>query len=661
MPLGIKQRHFIDESGRVIILRGVNLAGISISYQPNGATHIKDKWPPEDFLNTSWIGRPFPLEESDEHFKRLRAWGFNCVRMLSSWEAVEHAGPYEFDDEYIEYFTEIVRKAGEYKLNVFINFHQDVWSRATGGDGHPLWLYNKVGLDYSKFDEADAAINMQNLWDPDPKKNRYGKMVWGENSKLFPPSTMWTLFWAGSDFTPKFLIEDEASGESVTIEEYMQLHFTASTEKIAEPLANMKHVFGFNPINEPSMGYIGKSVGKRVLKLEIKEDGQYNEPLPGIAWSPLDTMAAAAGYSRDIEELGFSLFKGFSPKRTITVNPNKIRVWNKDAEDFWETHGVWGIINEEPVALKENYFQKVKDRIVDFTSDYLVPFHKRIAKAVRKYNKNWLLLIENDPSLNGSVRYKGWPKEMPENSVNAFHWYDLIQLALKRFFWPLTLDIVKIRPVWGMKGIQRMYARQMKPQIELSKEVNDGNFPLLVGEFGIAMDMKGGKAFKNWNKKREKAFKKHAKIINLMYNALDELLLSGTHWNYASFNRNEFGDMWNQEDLSIYSKDQEIEPFSENIYSGARGIGGFCRPYARKIAGIPSLMKFDWKSGVFKLIFEHDKNINKPTEIFVPNYQYPTGFNVGVKGATIIKDAKNQRIFVKSPRKDVVKVEIYRK
>jgi len=41
---------------------------------------------------------------------------------------------------------------------VVLNFHQDVWSRVTGGDGHPLWLFDKVGLDYTKFDVADAAI-----------------------------------------------------------------------------------------------------------------------------------------------------------------------------------------------------------------------------------------------------------------------------------------------------------------------------------------------------------------------------------------------------------------------------------------------------------------------------------------------------------------------
>jgi len=514
--------------------------------------------------------------------------------MLSSWEAIEHSGPYKFDEDYIDYFTELVKRAGDYDFHVFINFHQDVWSRVSGGDGHPLWLFDKVGLDYTKFDEADAAINMQYLWDPDPKKNRYKVMVWGDNRKLFPASTMWTLFWAGKDFTPKLMVEDEITGDNINIQDYLQNHFITCVEKIANNLKDMEHVFGFNPLNEPSLGCIGQSVSKRVLKLEKKEDGQYNEPIPGIAWSPLDTMAAAAGFSRDIEKIGIGI-KGLQVKKVMNVNPKNVRIWKDGAEDFWEFHGVWKIENDEPVALKDDYFSLVNGRRVDFTADYLVPFHKRISYMIRKYNRDWLVLIENDPEINGPLRYSPWPEDMPERAVNAFHWYDIIQLALKRFFWPITLDLVKLRPVWGMKGIQKMYVRQMKPHIELSKPVNDGEFPLLVGEFGIAMDMKKGKAYRKWKKKGNKAFKLHEKILDLMYNALDELLLNGTLWNYASFNTNKWGDNWNQEDLSIYSKDQQIESFSESIYSGARGLGGFCRPYARKIAGTPIKMKFKRK------------------------------------------------------------------
>ena len=39
------------------------------------------------------MGRPFPLEEADEHFRRLKAWGLTFLRFLVTWEAVAHEGP----------------------------------------------------------------------------------------------------------------------------------------------------------------------------------------------------------------------------------------------------------------------------------------------------------------------------------------------------------------------------------------------------------------------------------------------------------------------------------------------------------------------------------------------------------------------------------------
>ena len=70
-----------------MLLRGVNLAGSS-KFPIGASTHVT-----KNFYNTSgisFVGRPFPLAEADEHFARLRAWGLTFVRLLVPWEAVEH-------------------------------------------------------------------------------------------------------------------------------------------------------------------------------------------------------------------------------------------------------------------------------------------------------------------------------------------------------------------------------------------------------------------------------------------------------------------------------------------------------------------------------------------------------------------------------------------
>ncbi|MHA1679601.1 MAG: cellulase family glycosylhydrolase [Promethearchaeota archaeon] len=633
-------RHFVDDEGRIIILRGVNLAGISIPFSPNGATHLRDDFPPDDFKNVSWVGRPFPLSESDEHFTRLRKWGFNCLRMLVSWEAVEHEGPGKFDERYLDYVEDLLEQAGQHGFKVFINFHQDVWSRVTGGDGHPLWLFSKVGLDYKKFHRAGASITMQEDWDADPTLDTYSEFGWNANSRLFPCMTMWTLFWAGNDFAPKLEVQDEVSGEMLNISDYMQDHYIHAVEKVMERLVNQSHVIGLNPINEPSRGYVGLKVSKRPTiqsgnKSKKRAGGiePEPEPEPGIAWSPLDTMAAAAGNSVKIEKLSYSLRKGIHVSGIVEVNPEKVSIWKDDSTDFWRAHDAWGMESGRPATSNDDYFRNINGRTVNFTEDYLVPFHEKAIMTARKYNKDWLLFMENDPALNGSVRFHQWPAKLPENSVNSFHWYDLIQLGLKKFMWPLNVDLTKMKLVWGMGGIQKMYTRQMRRHVDISTKINGGNCPMLVGEFGISMDMNGGRAFKSWEKKGSKAFKWHEKILNLMYNSLDELQLSSTQWNYASFNRNLFGDMWNLEDLSIYSKDQEMR-LQNDLYSGSRGIRGFCRPYPTCIAGSIIKYRFDMKKKNFILKYKPEKNAVGITKVFVPEIHFPRGCRITCHGAT---------------------------
>src|SRR5574341_1662056 len=148
---------FTDEHGRTLILRGVNLGSSSkVPRRPDGATYLRDGF--FDYRNVSFVGRPFPLAEADEHFTRLRAWGFTLLRFLVTWEAIEHAGPGLYDDAYLDYVRAVVEKAGRYGFDVFVNPHQDVWSRFSGGDGAPGWTFEAVGLDITQFAATGAAV-----------------------------------------------------------------------------------------------------------------------------------------------------------------------------------------------------------------------------------------------------------------------------------------------------------------------------------------------------------------------------------------------------------------------------------------------------------------------------------------------------------------------
>lgn len=155
---------FKDELGRRMLLRGVNFQGsCKLPYTPEDEreTNLANT---EflDYKNVSFVGRPFPLDEADFHLGRLRCMGFTFLRFLITWEAVEHDGPGKYDDEYLDYLKNMLNKCETHGISVFVDFHQDVWSRWTGGDGAPAWTLEKVGFALDKLDASAAAFTQQN-------------------------------------------------------------------------------------------------------------------------------------------------------------------------------------------------------------------------------------------------------------------------------------------------------------------------------------------------------------------------------------------------------------------------------------------------------------------------------------------------------------------
>jgi hypothetical protein len=103
---------------------------------------------------------------------------------------------------------------------------------------------------------------------------------------------------------------------------------------------------------------------------------------------------------------------------------------------------------------------------------------------------------------------------------------------------------------------------------------------------------------------------------------LEASLIGYTLWNYTPDNSNVRGDLWNDEDFSLFSPDQ----IKDN--DGCRGIQAAVRPYARAVAGTPVRQSFDYKTGDYIFEYRSNPEIAAPTEIFVPRVQYPNGFTV---------------------------------
>jgi hypothetical protein len=591
VSLQIQNNQFVDEHARTLMLRGVNLAGSSkIPFAPRAEPDSAEFFQHRD---VSFVGRPFSLQDADEHFERLRAWGLTFLRFVVTWEAIAHRGPDEYDNEYLDYVRAVLEKAGEYGFQVLIDPHQDVWSRFTGGDGAPGWTLEAVGFDIKNMTPTGAAM----LHHTHPR--RPPLLVWATNYARLAPATMFTLFYAGNDFAPATSID------GIPAQEFLQSQYIAAISKLAERLRDVNCVVGYEVMNEPSRGYIGWR--------NLFSSAQYRY---WITPSPMQGMWLGAGF----------------PQRVWwkMVNRERARAWLPGRECIWKQNGVWDTnARGEPRLLRPNHFSHGNGQEKNFARDYYPAFAKRFARAIQTIDPRALIFVQGEPGEPAPALHVG---DIP-NMVYAPHWYDGITLMVRRYWNHLGADMLKRRLVLGADAVQRSFAAQLAVfRHEAEKDM--GGVPVLLGEFGIPFDLRKPAVLRQADEMLE------TRALDRSFRALETNLLSGTIWNYSPDNTFERGDSFNGEDLSIFTQSERVKP--DDIHSGGRALRTLIRPYPRATAGKLLRVHFDWRTRVFDFSFEHDEVIAAPTEIFVPTFQYPRGIRVEVSDGAFDYDAARQ-------------------
>lgn len=604
---------FKDEYGRTLMLRGVNLGSSSkVPYCPNGATYIREGF--YEHRNVSFVGRPFPLEQAQEHLARLKSWGLTLLRLLVPWEAIEHAGPGQYDEAYLDYLVEVVRRAGEMGLHVYIDPHQDVWSRMCGGDGAPGWTLEAVGFDVTHLSETGAAMVHAIHGDPFPK------MIWPSNYTKLAAATMFTLFFGGHHFAPRCTVEGEP------VQEYLQRHYLDALLQVVRRLKGLPAVIGYDTLNEPSPGYIGWQDLNAPGGLQLDESP-----------TPFQSMALGEGHSQELPVWEQRL----TGKKRVAVrhiNPDGVRAWQEGRSCIWRQHGVWEVgADGQPRLLRPRHFAEVDGRRVDFASQFLKPFWLRSLREIRAVDPEATLFLGGAP---GGVP-PAWSRQDGHNVVYAPHWYDGLTLFTKQFRSWLGLDVATMKLVFGPARVRRSLTEQVGRMPAQAAQVM-GGIPTLVGEFGIPFDMHGKAAFRSGNWARQVA------ALDSSITAMEANRLSWTLWNYSADNNNLRGDLWNDEDLSVFSRDQQgaearRDPLA-HLDEGGRALPALVRPYPMATAGEPLSMSYDWKRREFHFEFRHDAAVTAPTEVFVPRHAYPDGCAVTVSDGTYEVDSVGQRL-----------------
>ena len=176
----------------------------------------------------------------------------------------------------------------------------------------------------------------------------------------------------------------------------------------------------------------------------------------------------------------------------------------------------------------------------------------------------------------------------------------------------------------------------------------------MIGEVGIAYDLDDKSAYQTGD------FSAQIKAFDRTLTALEDNLHHFTLWNYTADNTNARGDKWNDEDLSIFSRDQQFDPMDLN--SGGRALEAVLRPYPMAIAGSPIKMSFDLEKKHFTFEFKHDPDLEGPSEFYLPDFHYKDNLEVVMSDGTFkLEPEKHLLLYYHSRRIDTHTIEFLNK
>ncbi len=163
--LKVEGRQIVDDLGRTVLLRAVNVNQLGDYFQGN----------PD-------VPTVIPMTRWD--MEQIAALGFNSVRLIVHWSALEPERGVR-DELYLERVREVVGWARELGVYIILDMHQDSWGKyinsapdevcvpplepATGWDGAPEWATYKDGLSGCRLmvREVSAAVMRatQSFWE----------------------------------------------------------------------------------------------------------------------------------------------------------------------------------------------------------------------------------------------------------------------------------------------------------------------------------------------------------------------------------------------------------------------------------------------------------------------------------------------------------------
>ncbi|KAJ7021048.1 glycoside hydrolase family 5 protein [Mycena alexandri] len=585
--------NFVDNAGRTLLLRGVNFSGSSKAPVDRPSYILDGFWETAAAGGESFIGRPLNIDDgsADVHLARLSGWGFNMLRFPVTWEALEHEGPGKYDYAFMDYTVRVLRKCKEYGFRVYMDPHQDIWSRFSGGSGAPFWTLAACGINPRNFTATQAAIvhcEYPLAHAPDPAS--LPAMIWSTNYGRLLSQTLFTLFFAGRDYAPRCMIDGK------NIQTYLQSHYIEAMGQLADRIRSAGDllddcVIGWDSMNEPFEGLCGWA------DLAANPPAQGSTLKKGTYPTPAQGMRLGMGQPQTVENWTFGAF-GPARDGSVTIDPKGRTIWAPPEDEpdrihplygwkrasswtlgtcIWAQHGVWDV--ETGFLMLPQYFRMLPgaDAPAEFIEDFWKPHFTAFARRIRASHPEAILFVQppvfarpptlEDDILAGRGAYSGHYYDGLTLITRHWNWFNADALGLLRGKYSTTLQAVKIGTAAIRKSLQEQLGMLKGDALTL------GAFPTIIGEIGTPFDMDSKRSYYgDKNGRGVGDYSQQEKALDASLNGADgPNAVNYTVWTYCPDSTHQWGDGWNMEDLSLWSADDMNTPQSPLYSLNSRG------------------------------------------------------------------------------------------
>jgi hypothetical protein len=395
---------------------------------------------PLDVRNIDQLGLKKEIELVKPELDLLKHLGFNIVRLLISWKAIEPKPNPNLEEllpegkNYLCMVKEIIEELYKRDLYVFLDFHQDIAHEIYGGDGFPDWA---IGID--KKNKKPKPANLRD------RKWQVAYMI----NKLVRNTLR--SFWENS------LTNTEAGLENYPVRTHLEktigqtVKFFIDSGNDVNKEKGHPAILGIEPFNEPNSVGLKDFESNQLFKYYLNVESEirkYDDKIflfiePGVDWTYADREGDAPKSAKGPFSIRRTFNLGFVRDTMLEgkVLAKHIRTYlPKDSSSLegLMKRGVLSFHYYEPLATLDA-FAKIPDNIYRFKREWPDIFAQMVEAATER---DLVPFLSEFGGIQGAEQISDYIDlhfvQIESNLLNSTYWnYDLYNTKEGKDNWNL--------------------------------------------------------------------------------------------------------------------------------------------------------------------------------------------------------------------------------